>query len=149
MVPIDADRCIDSHESPGRGRMPEAGLPLADAGARCKARGAALCAGDEWERACRGPDGASWPFGTAFRRGPCNLHGGEPAITGSFPECRSAVGAYDMSGNVAEWVADGKVKGGSTEDGSDGRCSREARRPGGGAQGFADVGFRCCADARR
>ncbi|HTM22751.1 MAG TPA: hypothetical protein VL172_19645, partial [Kofleriaceae bacterium] len=90
---------------------------------------------------------ASWPFGESFKRGPCNLYGGAAAIAGSFPECRSAVGAYDMSGNVAEWVAGGMVKGGSTDDGSDGRCSTNHRRPGSGAQGFADVGFRCCADA--
>ncbi len=149
MVAIDEIRCIDAYESPGKGRMPEAGLPLAEALARCVSRGAQLCAEDEWERACRGADGASWPWGTAFKRGPCNLMGGGAASTGSFPECRSAIGAFDMSGNVAEWVAGGQIKGGSTDDGSDGRCSRHSKRPGNGAQGFADVGFRCCADARR
>jgi hypothetical protein len=54
-----------------------------------------------------------------------------------------------MSGNVAEWVSEGLVRGSSTEDGGDGRCSRNQKRRGGGEEGFADVGFRCCADARR
>jgi len=56
--------------------MPESGLTLAEAAARCQARGARLCTEAEWERGCRGPDGASWPYGTAFRRGTCNVMGG-------------------------------------------------------------------------
>ena len=50
-----------------------------------------------------------------------------------------------MAGNVAEWVAEGQLRGGSALVSGDGRCSRPlkltADRP------LDDAGFRCCADA--
>ncbi|RMH41867.1 MAG: hypothetical protein D6689_09990, partial [Deltaproteobacteria bacterium] len=145
MVRVDAF-CIDAFESPGRGRIPEVGLSLAAAARACAARGARLCAPDEWERACRGPRHYSFPYGQAYRR-VCNATPGEPGAiepAGSRPDCVSAEGVYDLSGNVAEWVAGGRARGGSAVDGTDGRCSRKRRadpdRPHG------DVGYRCCAD---
>lgn len=141
--------CIDTHEAPGEGRMPEAGLSLAHAEASCRSRSKRLCTGDEWEAACRGEGDSSWPYASTFLRDRCNVGGTDQdiAAAGSFPACRSAVGAFDMSGNVAEWVAGGAVRGGSASDGGDGRCSRDRRAPA-GDRGAGDVGFRCCADAR-
>jgi serine/threonine-protein kinase len=141
--------CIDTHEAPGEGRMPEAGLSLAHAEASCRSRSKRLCTGDEWEAACRGEGDSSWPYASTFLRDRCNVGGTgqDIAVAGSFPACRSAVGAFDMSGNVAEWVAGGAIRGGSASDGGDGRCSRDRRAPG-GDRGAGDVGFRCCADAR-
>jgi hypothetical protein len=53
-----------------------------------------------------------------------------------------------MSGNAAEWDAEGGVRGASATDGTRGRCSEP--RPGGKprlrARDRADVGFRCCAE---
>lgn len=152
MVLLDRDGrryCVDTHEAPGEGRMPEAGLGLAHAEASCRSRGRRLCTADEWEAACRGDSEASWPYGSAFQRDRCNVGGTaeDIAVAGSFPACRSAAGAFDMSGNVAEWVADGAVRGGSVSDGGDGRCSRDRRAPR-GDRGATDIGYRCCADAR-
>ncbi|HUH02057.1 MAG TPA: SUMF1/EgtB/PvdO family nonheme iron enzyme, partial [Kofleriaceae bacterium] len=125
--------CIDTHEAPGEGRMPEAGLSLAHAEASCRSRDKRLCTGDEWETACRGEGESSWPYASTFLRDRCNVGGTRQdiAAAGSFPACRSAVGAFDMSGNVAEWVAGGAIRGGSASDGGDGRCSRDRRAPGG------------------
>lgn len=140
--------CIDAYESPGEGRVPQSGLTLEQAEHDCRQAGKRLCTPDEWEQACRGANGVSWPYGDSFRRSVCNVDGGDQAIaaTGAHPGCMSAVGAFDMSGNVAEWVQGGEVRGGSAADHGDGRCSRVSRR-GRESVGYSDVGFRCCVDA--
>ncbi len=149
MVPVHhgAGYCIDAYESPGRDRMPETGIGLEQARASCRDRGARLCTDAEWEQACRGEGDSSYPYGDTFRRGRCNVDSGSIVVAGQFPGCRSAVGAFDMSGNVAEWVEDGQIRGGSASDKSDGRCSRKQHPS--GEQGFSDVGFRCCRDLVR
>jgi len=136
--------CIDSYESPGKGRFPAAGVTLDGARASCARRKARLCTEPEWVASCRGRSGASFPYGSSFMPGLCNTKG-KIRAAGSYSRCRSAVGAYDMSGNVAEWVQGGIVKGGSAKDPSKGRCSAKQIPPGRGKQGFGDVGFRCCA----
>ncbi len=65
----------------------------------------------EWEKAARGERAVVWPWGQAFGPGLANAQGDEDGFTytappGSFPKGRSPYGVYDMSGNVAEWVAD-------------------------------------------
>ncbi len=140
--------CIDRYESPGKGRMPETGVSFAQAAAECRTRGARLCSESEWEAACRGEGDSSYPYGSSYRRGVCNTdtsHSGAITVAGQLAECVSAAGAYDMSGNVAEWVADETLRGGSALDRSDGRCSRSRRVPKQHLEGFSDVGFRCCA----
>ena len=136
--------CVDRFESPGRDRMPETGVGIEQARASCKARKARLCSEAEWEQACRGEGDSSYPYGSSYRRELCNAADKKLgiAVAGAFAACRSAVGTYDMSGNVAEWVEEGMIKGGSALDRSDGRCSRKQRPRGEG--GFSDVGFRCC-----
>ena len=101
-----------------------------------------LCTGDDWEAACRGAGAASYPYGGSFLAGVCNLGSGTVGTPGTRGDCQSASGALDMAGNVAEWVAEGGIRGGSALRTHDGRCSRPERRP---AEGFAeDVGYRCC-----
>jgi len=153
MVQVAAEPafCIDQYESPGKGRMPETGVSLAQAKATCHSRGARLCTESEWEAACRGEGDSSYPYGSSYRRGVCNTdasRSGAIAVAGHFPDCVSAAGAFDMSGNVAEWVAEGGVRGGSALDRADGRCSRSRRVHTEPAQGFSDVGFRCCMGVR-
>ncbi len=147
MVLVEAQNvCIDEYESPGKRRLPEVGLSAAQAAAKCRVRGARLCTSVEWEAGCRGVGNASWPYGNAYVPGTCNASRRKArpiTTTGSFPSCRSAVGAYDMSGNVAEWIAGGVVRGGSAANRSDGRCSARQRRRT-GDRGYSDVGFRCC-----
>lgn len=63
----------------------------------------------EWEYAAKGPDGREFPWGEAFDPAAANtretgLHTTSPV--GVFPAGRSPFGAYDMAGNVEEYVAD-------------------------------------------
>ncbi|MEX2029538.1 MAG: SUMF1/EgtB/PvdO family nonheme iron enzyme [Anaerolineales bacterium] len=72
----------------------------------CSAHDARLPTEAEWELAARGPDGLIYPWGDAFD--PERLVSGRlsPADVGSVPAGVSWVGAFDMSGGVAEWVED-------------------------------------------
>lgn len=136
--------CIDRHESPGPGKPPIIGIKRDDAEAQCRARAARLCSPEEWEDACLGPDKASLPYGSSYVARKCNARGLEVAPSGSFPECMSASGAIDMSGNAAEWDSSGAVRGASAVDGTRGLCSE--KREVTPSSSLADVGFRCCAD---
>jgi len=60
----------------------------------------------EWEKAARGTDGRTYPWGDAFDSGKCNSREaniGKTSPVGQFPEGASAYGALDMAGNVWEW----------------------------------------------
>ncbi len=136
--------CIDRHEAPGPGKPPQVGLSRDAAESACRARDARLCSPAEWEAACLGPDHSSFPYGSSYVAQKCNTRGREVAPSGSFPECMSAAGAIDMSGNAAEWDSSGAVRGASAVDGTRGRCSE--KREVTPASSLGDVGFRCCAD---
>jgi toxoflavin biosynthesis protein ToxD len=62
----------------------------------------------EWERAARGEDGRSFPWGEHFAPQLANTREGARAGTspvGAYPAGASPVGALDMAGNVWEWTA--------------------------------------------
>jgi len=62
----------------------------------------------EWEKAARGTDGRTYPWGEGRDNSYVNYlaNVGDTAIVGSYPKGVSPYGAYDMAGNVLEWVAD-------------------------------------------
>lgn len=73
----------------------------------CKQRNARLPSEAEWEYAARGPDSLIYPWGNDFDSQAViwiENANGQTSNVGSRPTGISWVGAYDMSGNVWEWV---------------------------------------------
>ncbi len=150
--------CIDLFEYPNAaGSMPVVRVNYSSAEASCESQGKRLCTEEEWERACKGPGDALYPYGDAFDPAACNTRGARDearplAPSGAFARCRSGYGVADLSGNAAEWTSsrfvsgatERAVKGGASDrSASDARCAaRKGTRPGGTR---VRLGFRCCA----
>ncbi|MCU0654878.1 MAG: formylglycine-generating enzyme family protein [Polyangiaceae bacterium] len=116
------------------GRFPQSYISQQEAAEACRLAGKRLCSGAEWQRACRGPSGSLYPYGTRFRSGLCNDEGVSPlrllygpqapadhrtmndprlvqvagtvARSGHFARCATEEGVFDLVGNVHEWTDD-------------------------------------------
>lgn len=140
-----------------------------DADAACEAIGWRLCTGEELIGACGGEDGFAYAYGDMFDAGGCNVReayraDGEElaseAPTGSFAQCESPTGAFDVNGNVWEWTSDREESDARARiyQGAGWRtiaqrhqdinqqCGTTTLVRGFSAASFAnpDVGFRCC-----
>jgi formylglycine-generating enzyme required for sulfatase activity len=89
-------------------KHPRENLTWTEARDFCAKRGMRLPTEAEWEYAARGPDNLIYPWGNdlieanlVFDRNSNN----QTADVGSKPAGISWVGAFDMSGNVWEWVS--------------------------------------------
>jgi eukaryotic-like serine/threonine-protein kinase len=151
--------CIDAHEYPNRpGTAPVVALSWEEAQRACGMLGKRLCAEDEWEKACKGPEGRRFAYGDSYDPDACNTQraSGEDRTlqeAGLSPRCRSGYGVMDLSGNVAEWTAtasgqDRIVKGGAF-DRPDYAARCAARKNGAPGARSVTVGFRCCAAAKQ
>jgi eukaryotic-like serine/threonine-protein kinase len=93
----------------GKARHPVVGVSLQDALAFCRWLGYRLPSAEEWEKAARGTDGRSYPWGENWLDGKyCNNF--EARVEGTtpvdrYPDGRSPYDVWDMVGNVWEWTA--------------------------------------------
>ncbi|MGP0628824.1 SUMF1/EgtB/PvdO family nonheme iron enzyme [Nitrospina sp. 32_T5] len=88
--------------------QPVSGVNWHDADTFCRWSNKRLPTEAEWENAARGPEGFKYPWGNDLDASKANF-GRKKEFTANvdhYPEGKSPYGAYNMAGNVFEWVAD-------------------------------------------
>lgn len=183
--PVDALDAGELRAVVAHGRKPQGYISSGQAEAACKSSKKRLCTMQEWTAACRGRPEHDYvyPYGDTYEPGACNegkpspiveLFGPNPTYSsselndprndtlegglasgGDYAKCVSTYGAFDMHGNIHEWVVDdtnpthGSFMGGFFVDaklngaGCTYRTTAHER-----AYHDYSTGFRCCADPR-
>jgi formylglycine-generating enzyme required for sulfatase activity len=157
-----ASFCIDEYEYPNQpGVLPVTNVSWEDAQRVCASEGKRLCTEEEWEKACKGPGNARFPYGNEFDANLCNTKDPQNrdrklAEAGRFSQCRSGYQVADLSGNVGEWTSSdsgdgssGKIQKGGASDRSVQAVRCSARASTAPTERKQTVGFRCCADVQQ
>ena len=118
------------------GAIPQGFISADQAEVACKNAGKFLCTDTQWLKACAGNEGRRFPYGNEEIVGQCNYDKTHPdvktaedpnaqysmhdpkvnkiyslAASGVYGKCATPEGAYDLTGNLQEWVNDGSTGG--------------------------------------
>ena len=108
-VLVKSQRRLDYYNNPEFKDYPVVYVTWGQANAYCAWAGRRLPTEAEWERAARGDDFRTFPWGEDQPDALIanfNFMVGDTTRVGAYPRGASPFGALDMAGNVAEWVND-------------------------------------------